>query len=122
TAARHLRRKSEGRWDRGPPAEWYWQALSDRHRLVRSWPSSCLFMGLSRGDRAGPDHEPYRTVADLPSERYCRVRRVQERCIMADPEIVALRELFASRPKITDLTERRKAMDAMAQAFPTAAD
>ena len=41
---------------------------------------------------------------------------------MADPEIVALRELFAQRPKITDLGERRRAMDANAKVFPTASD
>jgi len=41
---------------------------------------------------------------------------------MADPEIVALRELFAQRPKITDIGERRRAMDANAKVFPTASD
>jgi epsilon-lactone hydrolase len=41
---------------------------------------------------------------------------------MADPEIAALREIFAQRPKITDLGERRRAMDANAKVFPTASD
>src|SRR4051794_38391568 len=41
---------------------------------------------------------------------------------MADPEIVALREMFALRPRITDIGERRIAMDAFAKAFPTASD
>jgi epsilon-lactone hydrolase len=41
---------------------------------------------------------------------------------MADPEIVALRELFAQRPKITDIGERRRAMDANTKVFPLAAD
>jgi monoterpene epsilon-lactone hydrolase len=41
---------------------------------------------------------------------------------MADPEVVALREMLAQRPKITDLAERRKAMDSFAEAFPTASD
>lgn len=37
---------------------------------------------------------------------------------MADPEIVKLRELIASRPRPADLAERRRAMDANAQSFP----
>jgi epsilon-lactone hydrolase len=41
---------------------------------------------------------------------------------MADPEIVALRELFALRPKVTDIAERRKGMDANVRVFPTASD
>ncbi len=37
---------------------------------------------------------------------------------MADPEIVKLREVIASRPRPTDLGERRRGMDANATAFP----
>src|SRR5580698_9274681 len=49
-------------------------------------------------------------------------RKFKRRCAMADPEIVALRALLAQRPKITDLGERRRAMDANAKVFPTAGD
>jgi epsilon-lactone hydrolase len=42
--------------------------------------------------------------------------------IMPDPEIVALRELLAQRPKSTDIAERRLGFDAFAQVFPTAGD
>jgi monoterpene epsilon-lactone hydrolase len=41
---------------------------------------------------------------------------------MADPEIVALREMLAQRPRPTALAERRQGIDAFAQAFPTAGD
>jgi monoterpene epsilon-lactone hydrolase len=41
---------------------------------------------------------------------------------MADPEITALREIFAQRPKVTDIAERRKGMDANVRVFPTASD
>jgi len=41
---------------------------------------------------------------------------------MADPEVAALREMLAQRPKVTDIAERRKAMDGLARAYPTAAD
>jgi acetyl esterase/lipase len=37
---------------------------------------------------------------------------------MADPEIVKLRELIASRPRPTDLQERRRGMDTNATTFP----
>ena len=33
-------------------------------------------------------------------------------------QIVALREMFAQRPKVTEIAERRRAMDAFAQVFP----
>src|ERR1700722_682716 len=41
---------------------------------------------------------------------------------MADPEVAALREMLAQRPKTTDIAERRRAMDGFAQAFLTAGD
>lgn len=41
---------------------------------------------------------------------------------MADPEIAALRQMLAQRPKLTDLAERRQASDALAKVYPTAAD
>jgi epsilon-lactone hydrolase len=41
---------------------------------------------------------------------------------MPDPEIVALRELLAQRPRPTDIAERRLGFDAFAQVFPTAGD
>jgi monoterpene epsilon-lactone hydrolase len=41
---------------------------------------------------------------------------------MADPQVVALREMLAQRPRPTDIAERRKGFDAFAQAFPTAGD
>ncbi|HEY0420535.1 MAG TPA: alpha/beta hydrolase, partial [Acetobacteraceae bacterium] len=41
---------------------------------------------------------------------------------MANPEIAALRELLASRPRPTEIAERRAGFDAMAQAFGLAAD
>jgi len=41
---------------------------------------------------------------------------------MADPQVAALREMLAQRPKVTDIAERRKGMDGFAQAFPTAGD
>ena len=41
---------------------------------------------------------------------------------MADPEVAALREMFAQRPKVTDIGERRRGMDGFAQMFPTASD
>ena len=41
---------------------------------------------------------------------------------MADPEVAALREMLAQRPKVTDIVERRRGMDGYAQLFPTAAD
>jgi monoterpene epsilon-lactone hydrolase len=41
---------------------------------------------------------------------------------MADPEVAALREMLAQRPKVTDIAERRRAMDGYAQLFPTAGD
>ena len=41
---------------------------------------------------------------------------------MADPEVAALREVLAQRPKLTDIAERRKAMDGLARVYPTAAD
>lgn len=41
---------------------------------------------------------------------------------MADPEVAALREMLAQRPKVTDIAERRRGMDGYAQLFPTAGD
>jgi acetyl esterase/lipase len=41
---------------------------------------------------------------------------------MADPEIVALRELLAQRPRPAEIEERRQGFDAFAKAFPTAGD
>ena len=41
---------------------------------------------------------------------------------MADPEIVALRELLAQRPRPEAISERRASFDAFAKVFPTAAD
>jgi epsilon-lactone hydrolase len=41
---------------------------------------------------------------------------------MADPEVAALREMLAQRPKVTDIGERRQGFDAFAKAFPTAGD
>jgi monoterpene epsilon-lactone hydrolase len=41
---------------------------------------------------------------------------------MADPEITALRELLALRPRPDDIAERRKGFDAFTQVFPTAGD
>lgn len=41
---------------------------------------------------------------------------------MADPQVAALREMLAQRPKVTDIAERRRGMDGYAQLFPTAAD
>jgi acetyl esterase/lipase len=41
---------------------------------------------------------------------------------MADPEITALRTLIASRPRATDVNQRRKDMDARGKNFPIAAD
>jgi epsilon-lactone hydrolase len=41
---------------------------------------------------------------------------------VADPEVVALRELLAQRPRPTDIAERRLGFDAFAQVFPTADD
>src|SRR5882672_10928345 len=41
---------------------------------------------------------------------------------MADPEIVALREALALRPRPTDIAERRQGFDAFVKAFPTAGD
>jgi monoterpene epsilon-lactone hydrolase len=41
---------------------------------------------------------------------------------MADPEIVALRELLAQRPKSTVIAERRQGFDAFAAIFPAAGD
>jgi acetyl esterase len=41
---------------------------------------------------------------------------------MPDPEIVKLRELIASRPKPTELAERRKTFDANAKTFPLESD
>ncbi|MBO0711484.1 MAG: alpha/beta hydrolase fold domain-containing protein, partial [Acetobacteraceae bacterium] len=38
--------------------------------------------------------------------------------MMADPEVVKLRELIASRPRPTETAERRKTMDMNAQVFP----
>jgi monoterpene epsilon-lactone hydrolase len=41
---------------------------------------------------------------------------------MADPQVAALRELLAQRPRPTDIGERRQGFDAFAKAFPTAGD
>jgi monoterpene epsilon-lactone hydrolase len=41
---------------------------------------------------------------------------------MADPEVAALREMLAQRPKVTDIAERRRGMDEFARAYPTASD
>ncbi len=41
---------------------------------------------------------------------------------MADPEIAALREMLAQRPRPTDIAERRAGFDAFARAFPVADD
>lgn len=41
---------------------------------------------------------------------------------MADPEVAALREMLAQRPRPTVIAERRQGFDAFAQAFPTAGD
>ena len=41
---------------------------------------------------------------------------------MADPQVAALREMLAQRPKLTDIAERRKAMDGLARVYPTAGD
>ena len=41
---------------------------------------------------------------------------------MPDPEIVALRELLAQRPRPTDIAEQRQGFDAFAQVFPAAGD
>ncbi len=41
---------------------------------------------------------------------------------MPDPEIVALRELLAQRPKPTEIAERRQGFDAFVQVFPTSTD
>jgi acetyl esterase/lipase len=41
---------------------------------------------------------------------------------MADPEITALRELLALRPRPADIAERRLGFDAFAKVFPTAGD
>ncbi len=41
---------------------------------------------------------------------------------MADPEVAALREMLAQRPKVTDINERRRGMDGYAKMFPTASD
>ncbi len=41
---------------------------------------------------------------------------------MADPEIVALRELLAQRPKPSAIADRRAGFDAFAKVFPTAGD
>ena len=41
---------------------------------------------------------------------------------MADPEVVALREMLAQRPKVTDIAERRRGMDGFAKLYPTAGD
>ena len=41
---------------------------------------------------------------------------------MSDPEILALRELIASRPRATELAQRRRDMDARGRQFGVAAD
>jgi len=41
---------------------------------------------------------------------------------MADPEITALREMMAQRPRPEAIADRRTSFDAFAKAFPTAAD
>jgi monoterpene epsilon-lactone hydrolase len=41
---------------------------------------------------------------------------------MADPQVAALRELLAQRPRPTDIGERRQGFDAFAKVFPTADD
>jgi monoterpene epsilon-lactone hydrolase len=41
---------------------------------------------------------------------------------MADPQVAALRELLAQRPRPTDIGERRQSFDAFAKVFPTAGD
>jgi monoterpene epsilon-lactone hydrolase len=41
---------------------------------------------------------------------------------MQDPEILALRELIASRPRVTDIAQRRRDMDARGRQFGVAAD
>jgi len=41
---------------------------------------------------------------------------------MSDPEILALREMIAARPRATELAQRRRDMDARGLAFGTAAD
>src|SRR6202142_2957985 len=41
---------------------------------------------------------------------------------MADPQVAALREMLAQRPKVTDIAERRRGMDGFAKLYPTAGD
>jgi acetyl esterase/lipase len=41
---------------------------------------------------------------------------------MSDPEILALREAIAARPRATDMLQRRRDFDAIARTFPTAGD
>ena len=41
---------------------------------------------------------------------------------MADPQVAALREMLAQRPKVTDIAERRRGMDGFAKMYPTAGD
>jgi monoterpene epsilon-lactone hydrolase len=41
---------------------------------------------------------------------------------MADPEVAALREMLALRPRPTEIAERRQGFDAFAKAFPTTGD
>src|SRR5882757_2996710 len=48
------RNTSADRWDRGPPAARSERGLSDRRRLVRSWPSSCLLVVIRSADRGSP--------------------------------------------------------------------
>jgi epsilon-lactone hydrolase len=52
----------------------------------------------------------------VPAERW------KEGASMADPEVVALRELLAQRPRPASIAERREGFDAFARVFPTAAD
>jgi acetyl esterase/lipase len=42
--------------------------------------------------------------------------------MMADPQIAALREILAQRPRLTDISERRRATDGLAKVYPTAGD
>jgi monoterpene epsilon-lactone hydrolase len=81
---------------------------------------SCLWSFARRA--VGSVEGTYRTVADPAPWRYGFSRSSQGGVRVADPEVLALRELLAQRPRPTDIGERRVGFDAFAKAFPVAAD